>query len=212
MYSVFWRGGGARGLGRARLTAAQGTAAGGTSTADCLWLRDVGGGEIDQPTKLAGHHRAEGQPRRHSAVSAHADTCAHAHRDHGERCHTTHACARSSAELLTVSQVPAADGAGATKPAGRRARGPCFAPLPRHFRRQRYSATRPRASGSAGEAWRPLALEPGHGPAAATPAAAVHGPAHAGHQPLARGQARRCSPRPNAGRARWPESEKLPAA
>ena len=71
-------------------SAAQGTAAGGTSTADCLWLRDVGGGEIDQPTKLAGHHRAEGQPRRHSAVSAHADTCARAHRDDTERLHTTH--------------------------------------------------------------------------------------------------------------------------
>ena len=110
-------------------SAAQGTAAGGTSTADCLWLRDVGGGEIDQPTSSPGAQR---QPRRHSAVSAHADTCAHAHRDDGERCHTKHACSRSSAELLTVSQVPAADGAGATKPAGRRARSvlrPPAAPL-----------------------------------------------------------------------------------
>ena len=98
--------------------------------------------------------------------------------------HHTRLCTKLSAELLTVIQVPAADGAGATKPAGRRrevrASPPCRATFGD-------SATRPRASGSAGEAWRPLALEPGHGPAAATPAAAVHGPAHAGHQPLARG-------------------------
>ena len=67
--------------------------------------------------------------------------------------HHTHACARSSAELLTVIQVPAADGAGATKPAGRVARGPCLAPLPRHFRRQRDSAARLALQARLGALW-----------------------------------------------------------
>ena len=155
-----WRGGGAR-LHRGRRPAAP-------LTIDCLRLRDVGGGEIDQPTALAVHlHRAQGQPRRYSPVSerthVRAQLAAHTHTETTERCHTTHACARRSAELLNIHSGPRS-AAGAPREV--RASPPCRATFG-----DSASATRPRASGSAGEAWRPLALEPGHGPAAASPAA-----------------------------------------
>ena len=97
--------------------------------------------------------------------------------------HHTRLCTKLSAELLTVIQVPAADGAGATKPAGRRARSVLRAP-----------AAPLSATARLGRA--PLALQARLGalwlsnPATALPLPHPRRrprPAHARHQPLARG-------------------------
>ena len=187
-------------------SAAQGTAAGGTSTADCLWLRDVGGGEIDQPTALTVHlHRAQGQPRRYSPVSerthVRAQLAAHTHTETTERCHTTHACARRSAELLNIHSGPRS-AAGAPREV--RASPPCRATFGD-------SATRPpRASGSA----------PGAAPSGSRTRprpCRCHtrggGPRPGTRWPSAtRARARRCSPRPNAGALGGQSQKKLPAA
>ena len=186
-----WRGGAAR-LHRGRRCAAP-------LTIDCLRLRDVGGGEIDQPTALVGAltHRVTGAPGGVlTCVSAH--TCAHAHRE--LKRHTAHARPQGSAgnggqERRRTSFEEAYPGSLLA----------LTYPLPPSWQRELF--VRARRSGARHP---PPGARTGLGPAALAPAAA----ATVGTRlPSAtRARARRCSPRHDPGRTWWPESEKLPAA
>lgn len=171
-----WRGGAAR-LHRGRRCAAP-------LTIDCLRLRDVGGGEIDQPTALVG-------------ALTHRST---------RRC--THLCERTHVRTRTQrAQTPHARpqrSAGKRRTGTRRARAffPPAAFLAARTLRPRATIRRVRHP--------PPGARTGLGPAALAPAAA----ATVGTRlPSAtRARARRCSPRHDPGRTWWPESEKLPAA
>ena len=124
---------------------------------------DVGGGEIDQPTPVSNKELFSLQ----SPVGAH--TRARTHTETTERCVTPHSPVHEA--QLSCGRSSRCQQRSGSNPAGLRARSvPRPPPAPLSAARQRDSA---RASGRRGSALRPLALEPGHGPAAATHAAAA---------------------------------------
>jgi len=158
-------------------SAAQGTAAGGTSDDRLPQAQRRGWGRNCQPTKRrkrrrpffrCTYSRKRGQP----LDGTHLCVCERTHvrtrtqrRRRGVAPHTRVHEARLSCGHSFSSQERSG-----SKPPGR-ARGPCVAPCRATFGD---SATRGRRAPLAlPQAPRPLALEPGHGPAAATPAAAA---------------------------------------